>query len=43
LSFAEFSGPPLERFSLMDEDGDGEIDLDAITETLNAARSSKGL
>ena len=43
MSFAEFSEQPLSRFSLMDDDGDGEIDLDTIAETLNAVRSSNGL
>lgn len=41
MSFAEFSDPPLRNFSLMDEDGDGQVDLDAIVEAANAGSSSE--
>lgn len=39
MSLAEFSGPSLTRFSLMDEDGDGRVNLDAIVEAVNAGQS----
>lgn len=35
MSFAEFSKQPLGRFADMDEDGDGQVDLDAIVETVD--------
>ena len=40
MSFAEFSEQPLSRFADMDEDGDGQVDLDAIAETANASPPS---
>ena len=43
MNFGEFSEPPLSRFSLMDDNGDGEIDLDAIAEPMTTVRSSKDL
>ena len=36
MSFAEFSEPPLRKFSLMDEDGDGQVNLDTIVAAANA-------
>ena len=41
MSFAEFSEPPLRKFSLLDEDADGQVDLDAIAETANAESTSE--
>ena len=39
MSFAEFSEPPLTKFSLMDEDGDGQVDLDMIAKAATAGNS----
>ena len=41
MSFAEFSEPPLSKFSLMDEDGDGQVNLDAIVDAANAGSASE--
>ena len=41
MSFAEFSEPPLTKFSLKDEDVDGQVDLDAIVEKANAESASE--
>ena len=43
MSFAEFSKQPLSRFADMDEDGDGQVDLDTIVETADAAGPSEDM
>jgi len=41
MSFSEFSEPPLRKFSLMDEDADGQVDLNAIAEKTYAESASE--